>query len=75
MKIKVTLVGPLRQYFNGDNTRIMEFHEGIVVSDVLKDINISISRFMITINGVRETIDRKLSEGDEVIIYPVVSGG
>lgn len=75
MKIKVTLIGPLRRYFNGDNTKIMEFYEGIVVGDVIEDINISISRFMITINGERETIDYKLSEGDEVVIFPVVSGG
>lgn len=75
MKIKVTLIGPLRKYFNGDNTKIMEFDEGIVVKDVLEDINISISRFMITINGERETIGCELSEGDEVVIFPVVSGG
>lgn len=75
MKIKVTLIGPLRKYFHGIHTKTMDFEEGMMVLDLLKVINMPMNRFMITINGVKTTADHPLKEGDEVVIFPIVSGG
>ncbi|MBC2857170.1 MoaD/ThiS family protein [Cetobacterium sp. 2A] len=54
----------------------IEFKENITGEDILKDLNISkkdVSIFLI--NGFHSSLDKKLSNGDIISIFPPVGGG
>lgn len=78
MKIKVLLKGFLVKYFDGEKERAIEVEDGLSAREVIEILGIPIdhkSFGFVVVNGMRVMIDEPLEDGDEVKIYPKMSGG
>jgi sulfur carrier protein len=59
----------------GDGEKTVELREGATVADALHAAGLLTSEYVITRGGRVIAEDEKLSDGDELVLYPVVSGG
>lgn len=78
MRVKVLLKGYLVRYFDGEKERIMEFEEGFCIRDAVKIIGLDpeSKKFgFAAVNGKRCGVEQFLNDGDELKIYPRMSGG
>jgi len=78
MRIKVLLRGFLVKYFDGEKERVIELEDGLSAREVVERIRIPIehkSFGFVAVNGMRVMIDERLKDGDELKIYPRLSGG
>jgi molybdopterin converting factor small subunit len=78
MRIKVLLRGFLVKYFDGEKERVIELEDGLSAREVVERIGIPIehkSFGFVAVNGMRVMIDERLKDGDELKIYPRLSGG
>lgn len=53
----------------------VEWKEGIKVEDVLDESRWTFSSVNVFVNGVIAGKDKKLRDGDEVVLVPIVGGG
>ena len=78
MQIKILLKGYLVKHFDGEKERIMEFDDGISIRETVKIIGFEKKKKkfgFVAVNGQRSNIDQLLKDGDELKIYPKMSGG
>ncbi len=78
MKVSVLLKGYLVKYFEGESKRVLCFDEELTIREAVKVIGIdpeSKSLGFVAVNGMRVMIDEPLKEGDQLKIYPRISGG
>jgi molybdopterin converting factor small subunit len=79
MKVQVKLYSILRDYLpknSSGNSHVMEFPEGITLSDVVKELKVPRDDIKIMfINGIHAKGAERLKEGDRVGIFPPVAGG
>lgn len=78
MKIKVLLKGYLVKYFKGEKEKIIEINEDVTIRNALELIGIDPdgkNYGFVAVNGMKIGIDHPLKEGDELKIYPRMSGG
>ena len=77
MKIKVELMGGLVDYYPESNNGIFDFTltEKSTIQDLLNKLAIK-RKVNVAVNGDEETgFEFILSEGDEVTLFSVISGG
>lgn len=76
MKIQITLKGPLKKYDKDVTMQRRDWPAGTVVKDIVTAMNLP-GQFisMVTVNGVKATMEDQLQEGDKIAVFPYVSGG
>ena len=80
MKITIRLFSSLREVF-GTTRLVQEFPEGIIAQDVVTFLDeqapgrLHVGSLHIAVNKQYTDGDAILSEGDEVAVFPTVSGG
>ncbi len=76
MEIKVILRGSLYRYMDGNKTSILELPELATTQEMLKTLGIPPQHcsFMM-VNGVKVSREYELNNGDEIVVFPLVSGG
>jgi sulfur carrier protein len=67
MAIKVRILG--------DGEKQVEYREGIRVVDVLRELGLLENEYVVVRRGKVVAEDTVLEDGDELVLYPVVSGG
>lgn len=77
MKINLELMGPLVDYLpdsdRGKST--LTLNEKSTISDLLSKLQIK-RKVVVAVNGDEEKgLDHVLNEGDEVLVFSVISGG
>ena len=77
MRIHVELMGPLVDYLQesqcGHTTQSLS--DGATIADLLSHLKIK-RRVIVAVNGDEEKgLEYVLSEGDEVLVFTVISGG
>lgn len=78
MEIKVKLKGYLVRYFDGDKERIIKMDDGLSIKEAVKNLGLDphSKKFgFVAVNGQRSNIEEMLVDGDELKIYPRMSGG
>ena len=76
IKIAVSLRGPLNRYFQGKMSGEMLLPEGAAVADVLQQLSLSREKTsLIVVNGEKALMATLLKEGDQITLFPPVSGG
>ena len=78
MKIKILLKGFLVKYLDGDKERVVEVEDDLSARQIVEALGIPVehkSFGFVAANGMRIMIDDKLKDGDELKIYPKISGG
>jgi sulfur carrier protein ThiS len=74
MVINVKLVGLFQTGRFKQKER--EYPAGIKVQDVINDLKLPQQHFgIVLVNGVHADIDTVLTEGDHLVIMPIVDGG
>ncbi len=74
MVINVKLVGLFQTGRFKQKDR--EYPAGIKVQDVINDLKLPQQHFgIVLVNGVHADIDTVLTEGDHLVIMPIVDGG
>ena len=76
IKVQVTLIGSLSRYSRGCKINTISLPEGVRVEEILKEYKIPLEycSFM-TVNGLKVPRSHSLKEGDQVVVFPLVSGG
>ena len=77
MKINLELMGPLMDFLpDSDRGKAaMTLNDDSTIADMLNKLKIK-QKVVVAVNGDEEKgLDHILSEGDEVLIFTVVSGG
>ena len=77
MKINLELLGPLVDYLpDSDRGKATyELNNGSSIQDMLENLQIR-RKVVVAVNGDEETgLDYVLCDGDEVLVFTVVSGG
>ena len=59
----------------GDGEYTVEWFRGMKVKDVLRKLKLLSSEYVVAKNGVIVVEDEEVSDGDTLVLYPVVSGG
>ena len=59
----------------GDGEREVAYREGIRVIDVLRELGLLENEYVVVRRGKVVAEDEELADGDELVLYPVVSGG
>ena len=59
----------------GDSDKEVAYREGIRVRDVLRELGLLENEYVVVRRGKVVAEDEELSDGDELVLYPVVSGG
>jgi sulfur carrier protein len=67
MKVKIKILG--------DGEKIVDVKYGATVADALHAAGLLASEYVVTRNGKVITEDEEVADGDELVLYPVVSGG
>ncbi|BEP18432.1 MoaD/ThiS family protein [Pyrofollis japonicus] len=67
MAIKVRILG--------DGEKQVEYREGVRVVDVLRELGLLENEYVVVRRGKVVAEDTVLEDGDELVLYPVVSGG
>ena len=76
MNIHVTLAGPLSKYGNGSRKQRVQAGQSWTLEDLLVALDIPEEKYsFVIINGQKSEKYNKLNDGDNVTIYPMVSGG
>jgi len=79
MRIKISLRGNLVNYFDGEKERFVVVPEGCSAEEALLAVGIDwrqVKNFgFAAINSKRVMIHDKLKEGDELKVFPKISGG
>ncbi|MEG1585073.1 MAG: hypothetical protein RR361_08480 [Anaerovorax sp.] len=79
MEIKIILKGSMRRFFDGEGERMAEVPDGCSCHEALKSVGIDyqqIPRFgFVAVNSSRVMISDALKEGDQLKVYPKISGG
>ncbi|SMB98412.1 Molybdopterin converting factor, small subunit [Thermanaeromonas toyohensis ToBE] len=79
MIIEVRLFGHLRRYLpkeKGNGTLKLEIETPAQVADVLEKLNVTLEEpMLILVNGVHATLEKELSPGDVVSVFPPLGGG
>lgn len=76
MKINVVLAGPLSKYGNGSRNQVLLFNDSCQLKELVAALGIPEDKYSFAIiNGIKSLEDVALQDGDEVKIYPMVSGG
>lgn len=76
IQVSIHLKGPLNRYFEGPNPGIMKLPGGAVVGDIFQQLSLPRGKTsLIAVNGVKASLETPIKEGDEVVIFPPVSGG
>ncbi len=79
MKIRVKLFATFTQYTPGQRAGTpfaVELSEGATLADLIAQLGIPLEEVKVCfVNARAQEIDFKLSEGDEVGIFPPVGGG
>lgn len=60
---------------DGSKEWVLEDASGKRIGEVLKSLGLNTEEYIVVRNGRVVTIDEEVSNGDEIILYPVVSGG
>ncbi len=60
---------------DGSKKWILEDVAGKAIEEILRGLGLNTEEYIVSRNGRVVTADEKISEGDEIILYPVVSGG
>jgi len=68
MAIRVRVIG-------SPSEKLVKHREGMTVSDVLRELGLLSSEYIVARNGRIVTEDELVEDGDEIVLYPVVSGG
>lgn len=66
---------PVKVRVLGGATRELEYREGLRVIDVLKAMGLLSNEYVVVRNGRVVAEDEVLEDGDELVLFPVVSGG
>ena len=77
MKINLELIGPLVDFLpNSDKGKAtMKLNNNATIADMLDKLQIK-RKVVVAVNGDEEKgLDHVLSDGDEVLVFTVVSGG
>lgn len=76
MKIYVVLAGPLSKYGNGSRNQMVDCKDPCQLKELIVILGIPEDKYSFAvINGIKSSEDTTLRNGDEVKIYPMVSGG
>ena len=67
MKVKIKILG--------DGEKVVDIGEDATVSEALHKAGLLATEYVVTRRGKVIAEDEKLADGDELILYPVVSGG
>ncbi|KSW12633.1 thiamine biosynthesis protein ThiS [Pyrodictium occultum] len=59
----------------GQGERLVEHRRGMTVGDVLRELGLLSNEYVVARRGRVVTEDEHVEDGDELILYPVVSGG
>ena len=74
MKITIKLFATLREGLF--NKKTVEFAEGCTVEQIIKELSIPREKVsIIFVNNCHEEMTHRLSDGDEVGLFPLVGGG
>ncbi|HID42093.1 MAG TPA: thiamine biosynthesis protein ThiS [Pyrodictium sp.] len=68
MPVKVRVIG-------APSVKLVEYRDGMTVRDVLWELGLLSSEYVVARNGRVVTEDEPVEDGDEIVLYPVVSGG
>ena len=76
MIIKITLIGSLCKYFQGEKNGSIELPTDAAAEDILNHLGIPTEycSFMM-VKGQKVPRTYLLEDGDEVVVFPLVSGG
>ncbi len=66
---------PVKLRLVGGETRVVEYREGMTVADVLREAGLLATEYVVARNGKLAAEDEPVEDGDELVLYPVVSGG
>ncbi len=60
-----------------DGSRIwrVEYRRGLTIREVLESLGLLSNEYVVARNGEIVAEDEGVSDGDEIVLYPVVSGG
>ncbi len=73
MQIKLSPVAALKKYFGSGY--IYEVPEGSTIKDLLIEYNIPLNMIMFaTANKNSVSIQYEINNGDEIVLYPLISG-
>jgi sulfur carrier protein ThiS len=76
IQVRFHLKGPLSRYSQGLNPGVMQLPGGAVVGDLLQQLSLPRDKTsLLVVNGVKAPLEAPLKDGDEVVIFPPVSGG
>lgn len=59
----------------GDGEKEVAYREGLRVVDVLRELGLLENEYVVVRRGKVVAEDEELADGDELVLYPVVSGG
>jgi len=66
---------PVKVKVLGDGEHTVEYREGMKIVDVLKSLGLLVDEYVVSKNGRVVAEDEEVRDGDEIVLYPVVSGG
>ncbi len=66
---------PVRVRILGDGERVVEYRPGMRVFDVLKELGLLAGEYVVAKGGRVVAEDEEVGDGEELLLYPVVSGG
>jgi len=76
MRVTIKAIGPLKKYMDGQPETILEFDQPLSVNDILKQLQINQEDItMVTIEGKCCSLDYVPSDGDELVLIPIILGG
>ena len=79
--VKVKLYGHLKRYYpeaqkDPSQSFSINIPEGSTAKDLAQKLNLPDDETeLVFINNHKETFERKLENGDEVVIFPLIAGG
>lgn len=59
----------------GDGEKVVEVRDGATVADALHAAGLLATEYVVTRSGRVVAEDEPVADGDELVLYPVVSGG
>lgn len=76
IEVTVNLKGPLKKHSRGKERFAVKLNRGSTVADLIKALNLpDRSTGMVAVNGKKEVTRTTLTDSDQVVLYPPVSGG
>jgi molybdopterin converting factor small subunit len=76
MKVTLKIYASLREYTEGKGTFEFDLPQGSDVSHLLDRVKIPAEEVKnIMVNGRRSKLDKPVSDGDRVAVFPAIAGG